>query len=132
MPKAQEVVDKFNAGTSFDELIDEYNEDPGMQNEPTKTEGYAVCAESTSWDTAFRDGAMSIESVGGISEPVRGSYGVHIIYYMSDIPAGAVAYEDVHDQVEADALNDAKDAAYETAVDLWLDEAAVTYHYDRL
>lgn len=132
MPKAQEVVDKFNAGASFDELIDEYNEDPGMQNEPTKTEGYAVCAESTSWDTAFRDGAMSIESVGGISEPVRGSYGVHIIYYMSDVPAGAVAYEDVHDQVEADALNDAKDAAYETAVNLWLDEAAVTYHYDRL
>ena len=132
MPKAQEVVDKFNAGTSFDELIDEYNEDPGMQNEPTKTEGYAVCAESTSWDTAFRDGAMSIESVGGISEPVRGSYGVHIIYYMSDVPAGAVAYEDVHDQVETDALNDAKDAAYETAVNLWLDEAAVTYHYDRL
>ena len=43
-----------------------------------------------------------------------------------------MAYEDVHDQVEADALNDAKDAAYETAVNLWLDEAAVTYHYDRL
>ena len=132
MPKAQEVVDKFNAGTSFDDLIDEYNEDPGMQNEPTKTEGYAVSAESTSWDPAFRDGAMSIESVGGISEPVCGSYGVHIIYYLSDIPAGAVAYEDVHDQVEADALNDAKDSAYETAVELWLDEAAVTYHYDRL
>lgn len=132
MPKAQEVVDKFNAGTSFDDLIDEYNEDPGMQNEPTKTDGYAVSAESTSWDPAFRDGAMSIESVGGISEPVRGSYGVHIIYYMSDIPAGAVAYEDVHDQVEADALNDAKDSAYETAVDLWLDEAEITYHYDRL
>ena len=132
MPKAQEVVDKFNAGASFDELIDEYNEDPGMQNEPTKTEGYAVCAESTSWDAAFRDGAMSIESVGGISEPVRGSYGIHIIYYLSDIPAGAVAYEDVHDQVEADALNDAKDAAYETAVNLWLDEAEITYHYDRL
>ena len=132
MPKAQEVVDKFNAGTSFDDLIDEYNEDPGMQNEPTKTEGYAVSAESTSWDPAFRDGAMSIESVGGISEPVCGSYGVHILYYLSDIPAGAVAYEDVHDQVEADALNDAKDSAYETAVEQWLDEAAVTYHYDRL
>lgn len=132
MPKAQEVVDKFNAGTSFDDLIDEYNEDPGMQNEPTRTEGYAVSAESTSWDTAFRDGAMSIESVGGISEPVCGSYGVHIIYYLSDIPAGAVAYEDVHDEVEADALNDAKDAAYDEAVEQWMDDAAITYHYDRL
>ena len=42
LPTAQEVIDAFNSGTSFSDLIDQYNEDPGMENEPTATNGYAV------------------------------------------------------------------------------------------
>ena len=67
--------------------------------EPTATIGYAVSADSDTWDPAFTEGAMSIAEVGQISEPVYGSYGIHIIYYMSDITPGAVALEEIHDSV---------------------------------
>ena len=47
---------------------------------------------------------MSISEVGQISEPVYGSYGIHIIYYMADITPGAVAFEEIAEGVEAEAL----------------------------
>ena len=132
LPTAQEVVDKFNAGTPFADLIAEYNEDPGMTNEPTATNGYAVAATSTTWDPAFTAGAMSIEAVGGISEPVRGSYGIHIIYYESDVPAGPVALDAIRADIEANALDTKLSEVYNTTIDEWLAAVNPVYHYDRL
>lgn len=131
MPKAQEVIDAFNGGTDFDALIDQYGEDPGMTQEPARTQGYAVAAGSTYWDPAFTEGAMSIAEVGQISEPVRGSYGIHIIYYLSDITPGDVPFEDIKDGVEAAALEEKISQVYEDQVAAWIEEANVTYHLDR-
>ncbi len=132
LPTANEVIEKFNAGTAFADLIAEYNEDPGMDNEPTATNGYAVAAESTTWDPAFRDGAMSIESVGGISAPVYGSYGIHVIYYESDIPAGAVALDSVKAQLEEVSLDEKLSSTYNTTLDEWIASLNPVYHYENL
>ena len=131
MPKAQEVVDAFNNGTDIDTLIAEYGEDPGMQNEPTASEGYAVAERSTSWDPAFTEGAMSIAEVGQISEPVRGKNGVHIIYYLSDITPGEVPYEDIREGVAAAALEDKVTQTFDDQVAVWVEEAKPVYHLDR-
>ena len=131
MPKAEEVISRFEEGETFDALIDEYNEDPGMTREPGKTEGYYVSANSQMWDPAFTEGAMSIASVGGISAPVRGSYGIHIIYYLADVPAGAVGFDAVRDAVSEDALNNAKNQAYTDQIAAWADELHLEYHLDR-
>ena len=129
MPTAEEVIAAFNDGTSFDELIEKYNDDPGMTSEPIATIGYAVSADSDTWDPAFTEGAMSIAEVGQISEPVYGSYGIHIIYYMSDITPGAVALEEIHDSVEELALSDKIQSTYENQVAAWVEEANVEYFY---
>lgn len=131
LPKAQEVIDAFNNGTDFDALIAQYGEDPGMTREPTATIGYAVAADSTYWDKAFTAGAMSIASIGQISEPVRGDNGIHIIYYMSDITPGEVPLEEIRDQVAESALEDKKTTAYDDQVAEWVDEANVEYHMER-
>lgn len=130
MPRAEEVIAAFDEGTSFDELIKEYNEDPGMQNEPTASIGYAVSANSTYWEQPFTDGAMSIAEKGGISDPVRGSNGIHIIYYMDDVPAGEVALEEIREAVETQALDEKLNATYENQVSAWVEEAAPEYHYE--
>lgn len=132
LPKAEEVIEKFGAGTAFADLIAEYNEDPGMTSEPTATNGYAVAATSTTWDPAFTEGAMSIESVGGISEPVYGSYGIHVIYYESDVPAGAVALDDVRDDVAATALEEKISSTYNSTLDSWIEALNPVYHYENL
>lgn len=71
--KAREVADKAKAGSDFDALIAEYNEDPGMESNP---DGY-VFAEGTMVDE-FYEGTKAL-AVNGISDPVKSSYGWHII-----------------------------------------------------
>ena len=131
LPRAQQVIDEFEGGADFESLIEKYNEDPGMQNEPTASQGYAVAAESTTWDPAFTEGAMSIEAVGGISGPINGQNGVHIIYYLSDITPGAVPFEDIADAVTAAAQEDKVNDTYDAQVAAWVEEANPVYHMDR-
>ena len=131
LPQAQQVIDEFEAGADFDSLIEKYNADPGMTTEPTATNGYAVAADSETWDPAFTEGAMSIAEVGQISAPVYGTYGIHVIYYLSDIPAGAVPFEDIADAVEASALEEKTNQVYDDQVAAWVEEAHPVYHVDR-
>jgi len=131
LPKAQQVIDEFEGGADFESLIEKYNDDPGMKNEPTATIGYAVTAESTTWDPAFTEGAMGIEAVGQISGPVYGQNGIHVIYYMSDITPGAVPFEDIADAVKDAALQDKITATYNDQVNAWVEAANPVYHADR-
>ena len=129
-PTADEVIAAFEDGADFDELFEKYNGDPGMQSEPTASEGYAVAANSTYWDQAFTDGAMSIENVGEISAPVYGTNGIHIIYYLTDIEPGEVGLDAVRESVTQDAEEQKFQTAYEEQVAAWIDEADVTYYYE--
>jgi len=131
LPQAQQVIDEFNGGADFDSLIGKYNADPGMQNEPTATNGYAVSANSTTWDPAFTEGAMSIGEVGQISGPVYGQNGIHVIYYLSDITPGPVALEDIADAVKSAALQEKTTETYDNQVNAWVEEAKPVYHLDR-
>lgn len=131
LPRAQEVIDAFNGGADFEDLIAQYGEDPGMTREPTASQGYAVAENSTAWDPAFTEGAMSIDEVGGISEPVYGQYGIHIIWYMSDITPGPVPFEDVAEAAEEKALDEKIAQTYADQVAAWVEEAAPVYHADR-
>ena len=142
MPKAQEVVKRFEAGDDIDTLIAEYGEDPGMTQEPGMTTGYYVCKNYTPWqteentrvsvwDSAFTAAAASVDAVGEISEPTRGSYGFYIVYYLADVPAGAVPLEEVHDAILEAQQAEKTEAAYNDQVNQWMEEASVTYYLDR-
>ena len=130
LPTAEEVIAAFDNGADFEELIEKYNADPGLQNEPTATIGYAVAEGSNYWEQAFVDGAMSIENKGEISGPVYGSNGIHIIYYMDDVPAGEVALEEIREDVEQEALETKIQNAYDEQVAAWVAEAGVEYFYE--
>ena len=125
-----EIQSRLDAGEDFQTLIDEYGEDPGMQSEPTATVGYYVSADSTTWDTAFRDAAMLLSNVGDISEPVLSMSGVHIIRYESDVTPGPVPLDDVHDQLFDEALTAAREEHYGALLDEWVAAIHPVYHYD--
>ena len=131
LPDAQKVIDEFEAGADFDSLIEKYGQDPGMQSEPTATIGYAVAADSTTWDPAFTEGAMSIAEPGQISAAIYGKNGIHILYYLGDITPGPVPFEELAETAEANALKQKTDDAYSAQVDAWIEEAAPVYHADR-
>ena len=125
-----EIQSRLDAGEDFQTLSDEYGEDPGMQNEPTATVGYYVSADSTTWDTAFRDAAMLLSNVGDVSEPVLSMSGVHIIRYESDVTPGPVPLDDVRDQLFDEALTAAREEHYNALLDEWVAAINPVYHYD--
>ena len=125
-----EIQSRLDAGEDFQTLIDEYGEDPGMQSEPTATVGYYVSADSTTWDTAFRDAAMLLSNVGDVSEPVLSMSGVHIIRYESDVTPGPVPLDDVRDQLFDEALTAAREEHYGALLDEWVAAIHPVYHYD--
>ncbi len=126
--KLDEIYEKINDGEDFGALIEEYGEDPGMQNEPTKTRGYYVSSASTTWDQHFTDGAMALENVGDVSEkPVISSSGVHIIRYESDVTPGAVALEDIHDALYDQTLEEKKSEHFDSELDAWVEALKPVY-----
>ena len=129
LPTAEKVIAEFEAGASIEDLIAQYNADPGMLNEPTASMGYAVSEASTNWDPSFKEAAMSIEEVGGLSAPAYGSYGIYVVYYMADITPGAIALEEIRAEVEANALEAKLASTYNAAVAAWVEEAGVEYFY---
>ncbi len=126
LPTAEEALAKAQAGEDFDALVEAYGEDPGMQSEPYKTEGYYVCEGLATYDQAFQDGAMALANVGDISGLVKSSFGYHILQYTSDIEAGNVEMtEEIKTTIHDTLLTTAQNAAYDAAVTQWVSEAKV-------
>ena len=67
------VYEKLQNGAAFDDMIEEYNEDPGVKSSP---DGY-VFMEGTMVDE-FYNGTKALE-MNAYSEPVKTDYGFHII-----------------------------------------------------
>jgi len=128
MDTIDEINARYEAGESFDALIEEYGTDPGMQSEPGKSRGYYVTQEKGIWDAAFNDGAMALENIGDISDPITTTFGIHIIRYESDVASGPVPYEQVAEKLREDLLSEAQDEAFETAKTEW-EEAANIQRY---
>ena len=100
-----------------------------MENEPTKTRGYYVCADSTNWDENFTRGAMLLEKVGDISEtPVVGSSGIHIIRYESDVTPGAVPLDEVRDALTEATLETKRLDHFNAELTAWVE--ALNPQYD--
>ena len=126
-----EIYERLEAGDSFEDLIAEYGEDPGMQNEPTMSRGYYVSSESTQWETNFRDAAVALNQVGDYTEePVVSGSGVHIIQYTGDVAGGEVALDQVRDALYEETLETRRENHVTETIDGWVEEANPTYDVD--
>ena len=127
-PTVDEINEQLNAGVPFADLIAIYGNDPGMTDPTRLAEGYPVHMDSIVWDPAFVKGAFSVNEVGQWSEPVLGSYGVHIVYYLRDVPAGAVELtDDMYAALYDEMLVSAEDELFNTQMQAWFDESEIEY-----
>lgn len=123
-----EINAKLDAGTPFAEVMAEYGTDPGMQSEPTMSQGYSVHLDSLLFDPAFVAGAFAdeMQKPGDVSNPVIGSYGVHIIYYLGDVQSGAVPMTDaLHEEFAGYALEEKVNELFSQTLTDWLAAADV-------
>ena len=112
---------------SWDQLMEEKNEDTGLQaGAPNAEKGYAVCENMSGFDSAFVDAAMALGSVGDVSGKVRGeTYGYYIIKYVSDETEGPVDYDSVKDALHDSLLTTKQNDTYNAAIDQWVAESGI-------
>ena len=133
--KIDEIYAKIEEGVDFDELIAEYgvNEDgtasdPGMTSEPYKTSGYEVSSASTNYVAPFVEAAFSVDNVGDVSAPYISSYGVHIVKYIANIPAGPIEMTEAQREAKrTELLTSKQNELYTATMDQWNQEADITY-----
>lgn len=127
-PVYDEIIEKYNAGTPIVDLISEYNIDPGMTIAENLENGYEVHKDSIMYDPQFVAAAFSVDEIGQVSQPYVGSYGAYVVYYLRDIPAGAVALTDsVKETLTEETLAEKQQAAYAETIEKWTAELDVQY-----
>ena len=127
-PKVDEINQKLAEGVAFADLIPLYTADTGMMDAESIAAGYEVHMDSTNWVIPFRDQSFTVDNIGDVTAPVVTDYGVHIIQYVADVPAGAVELTEemqayFHEVLLSNAISD----AYSNAIAQWTTEAAVEY-----
>ncbi|MBE5786215.1 MAG: hypothetical protein E7324_01605 [Clostridiales bacterium] len=139
LESCKEEIDAIYAwlenGESFENLIALYGTDPGMQDATTLAEGYAVHKDSIMWDPAFTAGAFSdkMQKPGDVSDPVVGSYGIHILYYLRDIPSGIVELsDDIYTEIETYLSTEKQNAVITEAMDAWIADAEIVYYQENI
>ena len=127
-PKVDEINQKLAEGKTFAELIPEYTTDPGMKDELSISVGYEVHMDSTNWVIPFRDQAFTVDNIGDVTAPVVTDYGVHILQYVGDVPAGPTELTDeLKAEFHESLLQNAKDSLYYGEIDKWISAANAVY-----
>ena len=118
----EEVKAKLADGVDFDKLVEEYGEDPGMKEEPYKTEGYLI-SENTldKYYDGFGIAAISLKNIGDVS-----------IQYTSDAEVKDIPFEDVKQAIIDKLTEDEKVAIYNDCLEKWKEEIKIEKYYDRV
>lgn len=127
-PTLDAIAAELESGVAFEEVMAKYGADTGMQEEPARSEGCLVSEDSIIYDTAFVNAAFSMSAPGEVSAPAVGSDGVYILYYLGDVPEGAVELTDeMRASIEEQLLDALETDLFNTAVAGWMEEAQITY-----
>ena len=126
-----EIDARLNAGESFASLIAEYGIDANFNDEAFYHIGYQVHRDSVMWEDAFVAAAFSAEMTapGCWSQPFASEMGVHILYYLDDVPGGAVELtSEVYDMLAYVLYDGMTQTALAERIDVLAAEAEVVLH----
>lgn len=127
----REINSRLEAGESFAALIAEYGTDVSFENESFYDAGYQVHRDSVIWEDDFVAAAFSEEMAapGCWSAPFASELGVHILYYLKDVPGGALELtEEMHDALAYVLYTQRTQTALSERIDVLADEAEIVIY----
>ena len=130
-----DIYARLEKGEEFTALISEYNQDPGMQDEARLADGYHVHKESMVWDPVFTEAAFSEKMVkpGDVSDPVVGKNGIHILYYLRDVPGGIIEMtDDIRSEIKTYLENMKMNQIFSEALSSWQEQHEIVYHQEAI
>jgi len=86
--RAEEALQKVNAGEDFDALIAEYGDDEGMESPPYRDYGYLCCEKSTSYFDEVKSAALALSNIGDTSGLIETDAGYFILKLVDRIKEG--------------------------------------------
>ena len=95
--KAEDLVKQLRKGANFAEMAKKYSEDPGSKDKGGEYDGVVHGQMVPEFDKA----AFSLK-VGEISDPIKTTYGYHILQVLKHEPAQLKPFNDVKAALEAD------------------------------
>ena len=126
--KIDAIMERLEKGEAFEDLIAEYGEDDGMKDEENLKNGYSVHADGLLLDADFTKGAVALEKIGDVSDPVISQFGIHILYYLRDIPAGPLEMtDDDREEMRANIEEERLNLAISDLLDQWVEEADIVW-----
>ena len=128
--KIDDIYARLANGESIETLIAEYNADPGMSGDTLKT-GYLIHKDSIGWDTAFQEAAFDerMQKPGDMSAPAVGIYGIYMVYYLADVPDGAV---EMTDDIRTSIVQYIENTKMDEQFSRWIDETEAVYNEEAL
>ena len=130
-----DIYARLEKGESFVDLIAQYGEDTGMADPATLAEGYLVHKDSVIYDAAFTAAAFSekMQKPGDFSDPVIGSYGIHILYYQKDIPGGTIDLSsEISEEIQESLYTEKVNSFYKEALEAWKAEHKIVYNQEAI
>ncbi|MGI5848950.1 MAG: peptidylprolyl isomerase [Christensenellales bacterium] len=125
---AEDVLSKLQSGgLTFDQAIEQYNEDPGMN-----AKGYPIVEGTTDYVKSFTQAAMSLENIGTRTDLVPSDFGYHIIEYTADEPEGAVSFDNVKDEIYDELQHSLQGNAWSALIGEWEAGLNVVYYFENL
>jgi peptidyl-prolyl cis-trans isomerase C len=95
---AQETRTKILAGADFNGLAKEVSDDPSAQ----RNGGHLDYFDKAQMDPAFAGAAFALKNVGDLSEPVRSSFGYHLIRLEGRHAATVQTFDQVKESILAE------------------------------
>lgn len=129
-----DIYARLAKGESFESLITLYGQDPGMQDPQALADGYSVHKESVVWDPVFTQAAFSdkMVNIGDVSDPAIGSYGVHILKYLRDVPSGLIMTDAIRAEIIEYLKAVKENDAIMTAIADWTAQYQITYNEENI
>lgn len=123
--KVKEIKDKYNAGTDFNTLIDEYNTDDGMKDGAGKAYGYLVTPTGEGFVSEFSQASLGLNTAGELTDGITSEYGVHIIRLEMGTAEADMPYETVKPVIKETLDEEAKTTKWDETMEEWEKELGV-------
>lgn len=121
--KAKEAYDKLQSGEEFSKVAEEYSPyTEGNENGLLISVKYSG---SYDWSDEVKDAFARIKQ-GEYTEAVQDDEGVHILYYLSDEPAGEVGLESVRDKIDELLLVEVQEDEWNQVLETWKNDESVS------
>lgn len=130
-PTVDAILTRLQDGESFQNLVIEYGADVNLQNDDFLSVGYQVHPDSAVWEDAFIAAAFSADMAqpGCWSQPLVSDLGVHILYYLNDVPGGPIELTtELHDALSYVIYSERCTAAQTARINELAEAAEIVFH----